>query len=85
MANKAPCQEKRIYVIIILILAFANISASVGSDYEYVESKKSTKYHLPSYRWAQRIEPGNVVIFNSVKEAKKAGYVPCKVLLKAKN
>lgn len=72
-------QRKRIYLIIILIVVFAFISAAAGADYKYVGTKKSNKYHLPSCHCANNIKPNNLVAFKSAKEAQAAGYVPCKV------
>ncbi len=43
----------------------------------YVGSKKSDKYHDPDCRHAKNILPENEIWFDSVEEAKKAGYVPC--------
>jgi len=45
----------------------------------YVGSKLSNKYHLPDCKWAKKISPKNLVKFKTVAEAKKAGYVACKV------
>ncbi|NLY75980.1 MAG: nuclease [Firmicutes bacterium] len=44
----------------------------------YRSSSKSNKFHRPSCRWAQRISPQNLLIFESREEALKAGYEPCK-------
>lgn len=44
----------------------------------YRSSSKSNKFHRSSCRWAQRISPQNLVIFESREEARKAGYEPCK-------
>ena len=46
---------------------------------KFYASKKSNKYHYPSCRWAKKIKASNLIIFSSVGEAKRAGYVPCKV------
>ncbi|OGL40152.1 MAG: hypothetical protein A2042_02900 [Candidatus Schekmanbacteria bacterium GWA2_38_11] len=46
---------------------------------KFVGSKNSNKYHFPDCKWAQKINPKNLVTFTSVEEAKKAGYIPCKV------
>jgi len=46
---------------------------------KFYASKKSNKYHYPSCRWAKKIKPYNLIIFHSTGEAKRAGYVPCKV------
>jgi hypothetical protein len=49
------------------------------SSGQFYASRKSNKYHYPWCRWAKRIKPYNLIIFNSVLEAKRAGYVACKV------
>jgi methylphosphotriester-DNA--protein-cysteine methyltransferase len=45
----------------------------------YVGSAKSNKYHYPSCRWAKKIKSSNLVTFSSVSDARRCGYVPCKV------
>ena len=45
----------------------------------FVGSKNSNKYHYTECRSAKRIDSQNKIIFNSVKEAQSAGYIPCKV------
>jgi micrococcal nuclease len=45
----------------------------------FVGSKNSNVYHYPSCPSAQRIKEENKIWFNSVEEAKAAGYRPCKV------
>ncbi|MHB1334474.1 MAG: thermonuclease family protein [Candidatus Humimicrobiaceae bacterium] len=48
-------------------------------DNEYfVGSKNSDVYHYPDCVSAKKIKPENLIIFNSVEEAKAAGYRPCK-------
>lgn len=42
-----------------------------------VGSKESDKYHVPTCRWAKKIEPENLIKWNSAAEAKAAGYSPC--------
>jgi hypothetical protein len=54
-------------------------SASTDTGYKYIASNKAKKYHRPDCKWANRIKPENRVTFTSVKEARQAGYVPCKV------
>jgi competence protein ComEC len=44
----------------------------------FVGSKNSDKYHYPSCGYAKKIKSENLRKFNSVSEAKAAGYVPCK-------
>jgi len=41
-----------------------------------VGSKNGTKYHLPDCSGAKRIKPENLVTFDSVSEAERAGYTP---------
>jgi hypothetical protein len=48
----------------------------------FVGSKNSTKYHLPTCRFAKNIKPENQVCFGSVEEAKAKGYSPCGTCLK---
>jgi methylphosphotriester-DNA--protein-cysteine methyltransferase len=64
---------------LLLVVTFALASISLATDYQFVGSKKSDKYHYPSCEWAQKIKPENLVTFTSAQEALKAGYVPCKV------
>ena len=46
---------------------------------QYVGSIESDKYHYPGCRWAEKILPENAIWFNSVEEAKAAGYSACGV------
>jgi hypothetical protein len=57
---------------IVLLLSAAALA-------QYVGSKNSDKYHKPTCTWAQKIKAENRVNFKNVKEAEKAGYIPCKV------
>jgi hypothetical protein len=69
----------RVWVSIIILAIFSVVCLSIAADYKYVGSSKSDKYHYPSCQWAKKINPANLVTFKSAKEAKEAGYVPCKV------
>ena len=42
----------------------------------YVGSKNSTKYHLPTCRYAKTIKPENLACFSSLEDAVKRGYQP---------
>lgn len=44
-----------------------------------VGSKSSRKYHLPDCRFAQKIKPENLISFSGVEDARREGYLPCKV------
>ena len=46
---------------------------------DFWASKNSNKYHYPNCRWAQKINPKNLIVFKTTSDAIKAGYVPCKV------
>jgi micrococcal nuclease len=46
---------------------------------KYVGSKDSKIYHHPTCIAAQNIKPSNRRVFDSVKKAVDAGYVPCKI------
>lgn len=62
-----------------------SVSASIDSDIaapsgmSYVASKTSTKYHLPSCRYAEQIKSDKRVWFASEEDARRRGYTPCKV------
>jgi len=44
-----------------------------------VGSKSSKKYHRPDCRFAQNIKPENLISFSGVEDARREGYLPCKV------
>ncbi|HQJ79075.1 MAG TPA: Ada metal-binding domain-containing protein, partial [Methanothrix sp.] len=44
-----------------------------------VASKSSKKYHRPDCRFAQKIKPENLISFSSFEDARREGYLPCKV------
>ena len=41
-------------------------------------SSNSNKYHFPSCKWAQKINPENLVKFKSANEAQEVGYTRVK-------
>lgn len=51
-----------------------NVLPSISG--QFVASKGGTKYHFPWCSGAQRISEANKIWFNSVEEARKAGYTP---------
>ena len=69
----------RILILIIMLVSFSIVYLSIATDFKYVGSAKSNKYHYPTCKWAQKIKSENLVTFKSAKEALAAGYVPCKV------
>ena len=68
--------SRQIFLALILLVTGFLVAAQATDFYA---SKKSNKYHYASCRWAQKIKPGNLIIFSSPGEAAKAGYIPCKV------
>ena len=66
---------KKLLAIGIILLFFTTFAFGA----EFWASQNSNKYHYPSCKWAQKINPKNLVKFNSPEQAIKAGYVPCKV------
>jgi sugar phosphate isomerase/epimerase len=52
---------------------------SAVAEYKYVASRSSKVFHKSDCRWAKRIKPDNLVVYNSKNEAAKAGRRPCKV------
>lgn len=71
---------KKLIAGLVLTVCLTTIAGiSISQDKAYVGSSKSTKYHYTWCRWAQKINPGNRVVFSSAKEALSSGYIPCKV------
>jgi len=68
-----------ISILIGVFVMSSLISLSIAASYKYVGSSKSDKYHHPTCEWALKINPQNLVTFESAKEALGAGYKPCKV------
>lgn len=66
---------QKLFLAIFLILILLPCTAFA----EYWASKKSNKFHNPSCTWAQKINPGNKIVFKNKEEALGAGYIPCKV------
>ena len=61
---------------VVFILLFLAVSVNAA---QFWGSKNSNKYHYPTCKWAQKINPSNLVKFNSPEAAQKAGYSPCKI------
>lgn len=58
------------------------VKKEIPKEQNFVGSKNSNKYHLPSCRWVKRIKPENQVWFSSEEEAQSKGYKPCATCLK---
>ena len=67
---------KRRIAIIFLVLMFIASSALAA---DFWASKNSKIYHYPTCKWAQKINPQNLVKFVTPEDAIKAGYRACKV------
>ena len=52
---------------------------SAVAEYKYVASRSSKVFHKSDCRWAKRIKPDNLVVYNSRDTAINAGKRPCKV------
>jgi len=53
-----------------------HLSTSPQAGGFYVGSKKGSKYHFPWCGGAKRIKEGNKVIFDTIEQAREAGYTP---------
>jgi hypothetical protein len=71
--------KKLTLTVIIAFFVVSFVCLSLASDYKYVGSAKSNKYHYANCKWAAKISSKNLITFKSAKEALDAGYVPCKV------
>lgn len=67
--------DKRLLLALFLVLILLPKTVLA----EYWGSKKSDKFHYPSCKWAQKIKPGNRIVFKTKEDAIKVGYIPCKV------
>lgn len=70
--------KRHISFFAVVLAALFFIALQSRPEY-YVGSSQSNKYHLVECKWAKKISSKNLVKFKTVAEAKKAGYVPCKV------
>jgi hypothetical protein len=66
------------FILGFCLLNFSGVGMSQEAG-EYVASKHSNKYHYVWCKWAKKINPDNLIVFHTAKEAQAAGYVPCKV------
>jgi len=73
---------ERVYIpLIVLVIMLAMASAIIAKEpgRRYVGSKHSDKYHLPTCEWAKKIRTQNQIWFDTIAEAKAAGYRACSV------
>lgn len=59
-----------------------NIATADNQKCAFVASKNSSKYHLPTCRYAQNIKPENKVCFSSKEEAEGRGFQGAKCCIK---
>jgi methylphosphotriester-DNA--protein-cysteine methyltransferase len=71
--------RKHKLLALLLTIALALSGLALAADYKYVGSRKSDKYHYPTCSAAKQIKPDNLIIFKTAKEARDAGYIPCKI------
>ncbi len=67
------------FVMFAFIYSKAVYTKAVAANDKYVVPAKSNKYHYPSCRFAQRSGSKDLATFQSAKDARGAGYIPCKV------
>jgi methylphosphotriester-DNA--protein-cysteine methyltransferase len=66
-------------LLLCLLLSVAAASHSAQQERAFVGNKSTKKFHTMQCEWGKKISPKNRVVFHSVAEAEKAGYVACKV------
>lgn len=70
--------RKLIFTLVIAItLAIAAMSAAASG--QYVASKIRAPFHLATCKWAQKIDPQNLVWYSTREAAIADGHCPCKV------
>lgn len=57
----------------------ASFTSSQEAKGRFVGSITSKKYHRPDCRYALKIKPENCIYFQSIEDAERQGYLPCKV------
>ena len=70
-------KKKVLIALIILGLLLSIFTLNAGAY--YVGSKNSDVYHYPSCHYVDRINPENLIYFDTPGDAIAAGYRPCKV------
>ena len=71
-------KRTKFFIFLGCLLVFIPLALSAG-DYNYVASKFSIKYHLPTCKRIRGLQEQNKITFSTPEEAVKAGYVPCGV------
>lgn len=60
----------------VILLLFTSIAAASGP---YVASKLREPFHYASCKWAKKIDPENIVYYQTREAAIADGHRPCKV------
>jgi methylphosphotriester-DNA--protein-cysteine methyltransferase len=63
----------------ICLMSFSGIGISEGANEYYVGTKQNNKYHYASCDMSLMSKAKDKMVFKSVKEARAAGYKPCKI------
>lgn len=75
-----PMAAKRVIAAFVVMAFLAAITiAALAAEKAYLGNKNSKKYHVAACTWAQKIAPRNRIEFSTAEEAKKAGFIPCKI------
>ena len=69
-------KKKVLIALIVLGLLLSIFTLNAGAY--YVGSKNSDVYHYPSCHYVDRINPENLIYFDTPEDAIAAGYRPCK-------
>lgn len=64
-------------VVSLCVLAFTAVSTAETE--QFWASKNGSRFHYSYCRHAKKIKEENLVKFNTVQEARNAGYKPCKL------
>ncbi len=76
-APAAPHETQEKAAVQTSLAAIGTDQAPEAPQVEYVGSITSDKYHYRSCKWAKYIIPRKEVVFHSVAEAQKEGYISC--------
>ena len=63
----------------ICLVSFSGIGISEGANEYYVGTKQNNRYHYASCDMALMSKTQNKKVFKSIKDARAAGYKPCRI------
>lgn len=67
--------KKLLTALAVILLLFASVSAASSP---YVASKLREPFHYTSCKWAKKIDPENIVYYQTREAAFADGHRPCK-------